>query len=110
MSKTRLNSRQKRVRNANMSRLRAAIEANPSFVASEGKMRTSTTGAKSHILNETWHGWAKGLSHARIPVKPATIEGTSLNAHEGKLKRAKGKKFTTDGFRPDIVDKALNGE
>lgn len=83
MSKTRLNSRQKRAmkeHNANHSK---ALALNPSTVSASGALRMSTTGAKARILDETYHGFASGLRQAAIKPKPVTIAGSKLGAHEG---------------------------
>lgn len=83
MSKSRLNSRQKRAREAHRQALSKAIAANPSTVAPSGSLRSSTTGSKARILDETYYGFTSGLRQAAIKPKPVTIQGSKLGAHEG---------------------------
>jgi hypothetical protein len=80
----RLNARQKRAAKAHKATLEKALLSNASTVAQSGDMRSSTTGHKAVILNETYYGFAKGLSQAAMKHKPATKEGSPIGAHEGK--------------------------
>lgn len=83
MSKTRMNSRQKRAIQARIALTTKALALNPSTVSPTGSLRTSTTGAKARILDETYHGFASGLRQAAIKPRLVTIEGSKLGAHEG---------------------------
>lgn len=94
----RMNARQKRHAKARLKALQDAIARNPSVIASEGEVRSSTQGAKARIIETTWHGFAKGRKACgMIPQRKVTIEGSPLTAHEGKANRPPNPKFRVEG-------------